>query len=67
MQLFMSDSGITFSKKIGWIKGPERTGRYALVIDHGKIVYAKNEPGGDVTVSSVKMAAFSISRADNYR
>ncbi len=32
----------------------ERTGRYALVIDHGKVVYAENEPGGDVTVSSAE-------------
>ncbi len=51
MQLFMTDPGIAFSKRIGWTKGPERTGRYAIVIDHGKIVYAENEPAGDVTVS----------------
>ncbi len=50
LQMFMSDPGIAFSKSIGWTKGPERTGRYAIVIDHGKIVYAENEPGGDVTV-----------------
>lgn len=49
-QMFMSDPGIAFSKSIGWTKGPERTGRYAMVIDHGKIVYAENEPGGDITV-----------------
>ena len=46
----MSDSGIAFSKSIGWTRGADRTGRYAMVIDHGKIVYAENEPGGDVTV-----------------
>ena len=49
-QMFMSDSGIKFSKSIGWTRGSDRTGRYAIVIDHGKIVYAENEPGGDVTV-----------------
>lgn len=49
-QMFMSDPGIAFSKSIGWTKGPERTGRYAMVIDHGKVVYAEIEPGGDVTV-----------------
>ena len=49
----MSDPGIEFSKKIGWTKGPERTGRYAMIIDHGKIVYAENEPGGDVTVGEI--------------
>ncbi len=46
----MSDSGIAFSKSIGWTKGADRTGRYAIVIDSGKVVYAENEPGGDVTV-----------------
>ena len=50
----MSDAGIKFSKSIGWTKGPERTGRYAIVVDHGKIVYAENEPGGDVTVSGAE-------------
>ncbi len=48
--MFMSDSGIAFSKSIGWTKGADRTGRYAIVIDSGKVVYAENEPGGDVTV-----------------
>ena len=48
--MFMSDPGIAFTKSIGWTKGPERTGRYAMIIDHGKIVYAENEAGGDVTV-----------------
>ena len=50
--MFMTDPGIAFSKKIGWSKGPERTGRYAIVIEKGKIVYAENEPGGDVTVDT---------------
>lgn len=49
-KLFMTDSEVSFSKKIGWTKG-ERTGRYAIIIDHGKVVYAEKEPGGDVTVS----------------
>ena len=47
----MTDPGIAFSKRIGWTKGPERTGRYAIVVDHGKVVYAEVEPAGDVTVS----------------
>ena len=49
-QLFLSDDGGAFSKSIGWTKG-ERNGRYAIVIDHGSVVYAENEPGGDVTVT----------------
>ncbi|KAL8820170.1 MAG: hypothetical protein Q9223_001560 [Gallowayella weberi] len=51
--LFMTDSDTRFSKSIGWTKG-DRAGRYAIVIDHGKITYAENEPGGDVTVSGVE-------------
>lgn len=35
----MTDSDAQFSKSIGWEKGG-RTGRYALVVDHGKVVYA---------------------------
>lgn len=50
IQLFLSDDATAFSKSIGWTKG-ERTGRYAIVIDHGKVVYAENESGGGVTVS----------------
>lgn len=50
-KLFMTDSDTKFSKSIGWIRG-ERTGRYAMIIDHGKITYAENEPGTDVTVIS---------------
>jgi alkyl hydroperoxide reductase 1 len=35
---------------LGWTNG-ERTARYAMIIDHGKVVYAEKEPGKDVTVS----------------
>lgn len=28
----------------------ERLARYAIIIDHGKIVYAEKEPGREVTV-----------------
>lgn len=48
--MFIPDAGIAFSKSIGWTKGPERTGRYAMVINHGKLVYAEDEPGGEGTV-----------------
>jgi len=48
--LFFSDVDTDFSKKIGWTQG-ERTGRYALIIDHGKVTYAEKEPAGGVTVS----------------
>lgn len=49
-QLFLSDPGTAFSQRIGWTKG-ERTGRYAIVLDDNKVVYAENEPGSDLTVS----------------
>ena len=47
----MTDTGVNFSKTIGWTAG-ERTGRYALIIDHGKILYAEKESTpGEVSVS----------------
>ncbi|KAJ6446936.1 peroxisomal matrix protein [Purpureocillium lavendulum] len=49
--LFLSDTNTAFSTSLGWLKG-ERTARYAMIIDHGKVVYAEKEPGRDVTVSS---------------
>jgi len=51
--LFLSDTGAAFSSKLGWTLG-ERTARYALIIDHGKIVYAEKEPGREVSVSSAE-------------
>jgi alkyl hydroperoxide reductase 1 len=36
----MSDNGAEFSRSIGWAAG-DRTGRYAIVVDHGKVVYAE--------------------------
>ncbi|KAK4042498.1 Redoxin [Parachaetomium inaequale] len=38
--LFMSDANADFSRSIGWAAG-DRTGRYAVVVDHGKVVYAE--------------------------
>jgi len=37
--IFASDDGISFSKSLDWTMG-ERTGRYLIVVDHGKVVYA---------------------------
>ncbi|KAM3075904.1 peroxiredoxin type-2 [Clarireedia jacksonii] len=51
--LFLSDTDLAFSKKLGWTSG-ERTARYALIIDHGKIVYAEKEPGRELTVSGAE-------------
>jgi alkyl hydroperoxide reductase 1 len=38
----MTDNAAKFSTSIGWNLG-ERTGRFALVIDNGKIVYASKD------------------------
>ncbi|KAH6697075.1 peroxiredoxin type-2 [Plectosphaerella plurivora] len=37
--VFATDPAAAFSKSIGWTAG-ERTGRYAIVVDHGKVTYA---------------------------
>ncbi|KAI5867425.1 Redoxin [Durotheca rogersii] len=50
--IFASDDGAAFSSSIDWTLGP-RTARYAIIVDHGKVVYAEKEPGKDVTVSGV--------------
>ncbi|KAJ5677712.1 hypothetical protein N7523_004271 [Penicillium sp. IBT 18751x] len=42
--LFLSDPDAKFSKSIGWADDASgRTGRYAIVIDHGKVTYAQIE------------------------
>ena len=57
----MTDPETKFSKSIGWTLG-ERTGRYALVIDHGKITYAeKEEKGSDVSVCRIFFPRFESS------
>ena len=38
----MTDPERNFSNGIGWTF-MERTGRYALIIDHGKVTYAEKE------------------------
>lgn len=52
-QLFVSDDGVPFSSSLGWTLGP-RTARYAIVIDHGKVVYAEKEPTRGLDVSSAE-------------
>jgi len=48
----MSEPDATFSKMIGWVGTGGRLGRYAIVVDHGKVVYAaQEEKPGSVLVS----------------
>ncbi|KAG9247458.1 peroxiredoxin [Calycina marina] len=51
--LFLTDADTAFSNLLGWTAGG-RTARYALIIDHGKIIYAEKEPGREVTVSGAE-------------
>ena len=52
----MSDVETKFSKRIGWTMG-ERTARYAMIIDHGTVVYAaKEDSPGEVTVGFAEIA-----------
>ncbi|KAI1772736.1 Redoxin [Hypoxylon cercidicola] len=50
--IFASDDGTPFSTSLGWTLGA-RTARYAILVDHGKVVYAEKEPAKDVGVSGV--------------
>lgn len=45
--IFATDAETKFSQKIGWTLG-ERTGRYALIVDHGKVTYAEQAAKGGV-------------------
>jgi alkyl hydroperoxide reductase 1 len=56
--LFISDAGAEFSKSIGW-NNNERTGRYAIVVDHGKITYAGHEGKSGTTLVSDADAVLS--------
>ncbi|KAI9163358.1 peroxiredoxin type-2 [Paramyrothecium foliicola] len=51
--IFATDPEVKFSKGLGWLKG-ERTARYAIVIDHGKVVYAAKEDGPGIDVSGAE-------------
>ncbi|PKK41989.1 hypothetical protein CI102_13152, partial [Trichoderma harzianum] len=48
--IFASDSELAFSKAIGWTMG-DRTARYAIAVDHGKVIYAAKETERGVDVS----------------
>jgi len=52
--VFACDPEIQFSKSIGWFAG-ERTARYAIVVDHGKVTYAaKEEAKGSIELSGAE-------------
>ena len=58
LQLFLSDPEAKFSKSIGWAdEASGRTGRYAIVVDHGKIRYADIE----TEKGAVKVSCYALS------
>lgn len=60
LQLFLSDPDAKFSDSIGWASGG-RTGRYAIIIDHGKVTYADIETKkGAVEVRLSLFSAFGV-------
>ncbi|RAL11219.1 peroxiredoxin family protein [Aspergillus homomorphus CBS 101889] len=48
--LFLSDPDAKFANSIGWANSG-RTGRFAIIIDHGKVTYAQIETEQGVKVS----------------
>lgn len=57
--IFASDGNAAFSTKAGLdldlskLGFGLRTGRYAIIVDHGKVKYLEKEPGSEVTVSGI--------------
>jgi alkyl hydroperoxide reductase 1 len=57
--IFASDGNAAFSKSIGYtldltsVGFGVRTSRYAIIVDHGKVAYAEQEPGKEVSVSGI--------------
>lgn len=46
----MSDTGLAFSKSIGWYNG-DRALRYAIVVDNGKVLYAEKDVPKSVAIT----------------
>lgn len=53
--LFLSDPEAKFSKSIGWADDEGRTYRYAIIIDHGKVTFAKKERSKNVLEVSFRI------------
>jgi alkyl hydroperoxide reductase 1 len=50
---------VSFSKSIGWLAG-ERTARYAIVVDNGKVTYAAKENGPGIELSGADAVLAAI-------
>ncbi|KAK1763529.1 Redoxin [Phialemonium atrogriseum] len=51
--IFASDAGLEFSKRIGWTAG-DRTLRYAVIVDHGKVTYAEKDVPKSIAASGAE-------------
>lgn len=58
-QIFASDANAKFSQEYGWVLG-ERTARYAIVVDHGKVIYASEDTNVDKTDQSGAEAVLAV-------
>lgn len=61
--LFLSDTKTFFAKEHGWLAAPgaDRNGRWAMVIDHGKVTYAEVESSPkEVNVSRILLVAWYL-------
>ena len=53
-QVFAHDADTKFSDSLGWAAGG-RTARYAIAVDHGKVIYAAKEEGkGSIETSGAE-------------
>ncbi len=51
----MSDGDNAFSRSIGWVNDQrQRPQRYAVIIDHGKVVYADLDVQGSIEKSGAE-------------
>lgn len=62
----LSDTKTFFSKEYGWPAGMgDRNGRWAMIFDNGKVVYAENEKSpGEVSVSLTLMECMNEAVSD---
>lgn len=58
-KIFLSDPDARFAEKLGWAKNG-RTGRWAMLLDHGKVVYADVEKEKGVNVSFLQFRSFVV-------
>lgn len=51
--IFASDGGLEFSKSLGWTNG-DRPARYAIIVDHGKVIHAEKDVPKSIAASGAE-------------